>query len=88
MKVSATEDQQGGSPFYIDPRRMRSRWLEGLTRVSDRYLRSRWFSGGMRLGFAALRGAHSWQTRRAALLLGRGHALGENQTGSGAARRT
>ena len=88
MTVGEPEDQRGEGPFFIDPRRMRSRWLEGLTRASDRYLRSGWFSGAMRLGFAALRGAHSLQTSSAALLLGRERALDENPTGSGAARRT
>ena len=81
------EQPSGKSPFFIDPARMRSRWLAGLTRASDRYLRSRWFSGAMRLGFAVLRGAHSLQTG-AAQLIGRGHALDENSPGSGAARRT
>lgn len=87
MKLGETEDQQGRSPFFIDPGRMRRRWLEGLTHVTDRYLRSRWFSGAMRVGFAALRGAHSLQTS-AAQLLGRGNVLDENPQGSGATRRT
>jgi hypothetical protein len=87
VKVSEAEDQQGRSPFLIDPGQLRSRWLAGLTRASDHYLRSRWFSGAMRLGFAALRGTHCLHTS-AALLLGRGHRLDENPTGSGAARRT
>ena len=88
MKAGEPEDQRGQGPFFIDPRRMRRRWLEGLSRASDRYLRSAWFSGAMRLGFAALRGAHSLQSRSAALLLGREHALDENPTASGAARRS
>jgi len=89
VKVGETENQRGRGPFFADPRRLRRRWLEGLTLASDCYLRSRWFSGVMRLGFAALRSAHSLQTSSAAaLLLGRGQALDENPPRSGAARRT
>lgn len=87
VKLGETEAPRGKSVFFIDPVRMQSRWLEGLTHATDRYLRSRWFSGGMLLGFAVLRGAHSLHTT-AAQLLGRGNALDEHPQGSGAARRT
>jgi hypothetical protein len=88
VKIGKSDDQPRKGPSFVDPLRLRSRCLEGLTRATDRYLRSRWFSGTMRLGFAALRGAHSLRTSTSALLLGRGHALDENPSGSGAARRT
>jgi hypothetical protein len=88
VKAGESEDQQGNSPFFVDPRLLRSRWLDGLTRATDRYLRSRWFSSSMHLAFGALRGVHSLQSSMSALLLGRGDTRDENPPGSGAARRT